>query len=158
MLIDLKVSRQPGGRLTLKRKDGGARSHRDCEGPLRANGDAGAFYRAVAHLLHVLHREGHNVSYADTPASEGAASHMPHSPEALAALPVGSAVQLCPTNTSMSQPRNGVVVRHTPTLIFVKTEDSISEEAFRLSDGLHNAAYLRKQFPCWQVRVLSEAR
>lgn len=66
MLIDLKVSRHPSGNLTLMRKDEGDRSYRDCEAPLRANADAAEFYRAVAHMLHILHREGHNVAYADT--------------------------------------------------------------------------------------------
>ena len=66
MLIDLKVSRHPSGALTLMRKDEGERLFRDCEGPLRLNKDGASFYRAVAHTLHVLHREGHNVSYVDT--------------------------------------------------------------------------------------------
>ena len=66
MLIDLKVSRHPSGTLTLTRKDEGDRMARDCEGPLYLNKDGASFYRAVAHMLHVLHREGHNVSYTDT--------------------------------------------------------------------------------------------
>lgn len=66
MLIDLKVSRHPGGNMTLMRRDEGERTYRDCDAPLRANSDAAEFYRAVAHMLHLLHREGHNVSYSDT--------------------------------------------------------------------------------------------
>ncbi len=66
MMIDLKVSHHPSGNLTLMRKDEGERSYQDCGGPLRANADAGVFYRSVAQLLHVLHREGHNISYSDT--------------------------------------------------------------------------------------------
>jgi len=66
MLIDLKVSRHPSGNLTLMRKDEGECMYRDCEAPLFANPDAAEFYRTVAHMLHVLHREGHSVSYADT--------------------------------------------------------------------------------------------
>lgn len=71
MQIDLKVSRHPGGRLTLVRKDEGERTYRDCDAPLRHNDDRGDFYQAVAHLLHVLHREGHNVSYSDSSSDQG---------------------------------------------------------------------------------------
>ena len=62
---------------------------------------------------------------------------MTHLREKLIALPQGTEVQLCPTNTSYSKPRKAVVVRHTATLIIVKPEDRISEEVFRLSDGLY---------------------
>ena len=64
---------------------------------------------------------------------------MTHLREKLIALPQGTEVQLCPTNTSYSKPRKAVVVRHTATLIIVKPEDRISEEVFRLSDGLYLA-------------------
>lgn len=67
MLIDLKVSRHLSGTHTLMRKDEGERMFRDCDGPLRMNSDVAEFYRAVAQLLHILHREGHNVSYTDAP-------------------------------------------------------------------------------------------
>ncbi|MDA8443642.1 hypothetical protein [Paracidovorax valerianellae] len=64
--IELKVSRHSSGRLTLMRKDEGMTMFRDCDGPLFANVDHAAFYRAVAHTLHALHSDGHKVSYADT--------------------------------------------------------------------------------------------
>lgn len=66
MLIELKVRKHPSGNLTLMRKDEGERLYQDCDGTLLLNSDAGVFYRAVAHMLHVLHREGHNISYIDT--------------------------------------------------------------------------------------------
>ena len=49
--------------MTLMRKDEDDRTYRDCDAPQRANPDAAEFYRSVAHMLHLLHREGHNVSY-----------------------------------------------------------------------------------------------
>lgn len=69
MIIDLKVSRHPSGNLTLMRKDEGESSYKDCVGLLRANSDAGSFYREVALMLHQLHRDGHNISYRDTSVS-----------------------------------------------------------------------------------------
>lgn len=75
-----------------------------------------------------------------------------YSPEAIEALPDGASVQLCPLNSTLSEPRPGVIVRRTATLVYVKTADRLSPEPFRLSDGLHHAAHLRKQFPVWQMR------
>lgn len=65
--ITLKVSKHSGiGSLTLTEKRDGDRMARDCDGEdLCRNKDVGAFYRAVARYLHILHREGHNVAYED---------------------------------------------------------------------------------------------
>ena len=65
--ITLKVSKHTGiGTLTLTEKRDGDRMAHDCDGDdLRRNTDASSFYRAVARYMHVLHREGHNVTYDD---------------------------------------------------------------------------------------------
>lgn len=64
--ITLKVSKHGGiGSFTLTEKREGDRMAHDCDDDLCRNKDAGAFYRAVARYLHILHREGHNVSYED---------------------------------------------------------------------------------------------
>lgn len=68
MIIDLRVQKSGGGdaaRLTLTERKEGERVASDCEGELRGNADHAEFYRAVARHLHVLHRQGHKVSYED---------------------------------------------------------------------------------------------
>ena len=67
MEIDLKVSKHPSGRLTLTKREQTEMLPSDCDGDLFSNSDAGSFYRAVARMVHILHREGHNVQYEDVP-------------------------------------------------------------------------------------------
>lgn len=65
MQIELKVSAHPSGRLTLTERTQMDMMPHDCGGPLFANDDAGAFYKAVAAKLHMLHKAGHDVTYED---------------------------------------------------------------------------------------------
>lgn len=68
MIVELKVKKSGRGdslRLTLTEKREGERQASDCKDELFGNADHAEFYRATAHYLHVLHREGHNVSYED---------------------------------------------------------------------------------------------
>ena len=67
MNITLKVSKHAGtGKLTMMERRDSDRIARDCDGTdLGHNDDAASFYRAVARYLHLLHREGNNVSYED---------------------------------------------------------------------------------------------
>ena len=65
MQIELKVDQHPSGRLTLTERTQLDMVPKDCDGPLFGNADAGAFYKAVATKLHMLHKAGHDVTYED---------------------------------------------------------------------------------------------
>lgn len=66
MQISFKVDYHPSGRRTLKKRNQGEAMYSDCAGPLLTNSDAGAFYRAVAAVLHKHHTAGDHVEYEDT--------------------------------------------------------------------------------------------
>jgi hypothetical protein len=71
--IELVVDWHPSGRRTLKEREAGTHMYRDLKGPLFANLDTAAFYRAVAMEIASRQLAGQHVTYIDTSA-DGEAS------------------------------------------------------------------------------------
>lgn len=70
----------------------------------------------------------------------------------LADLKAGDGVILQPTEGGYQNPRNGTVVRMTPTQVAVQTDMSFKPVYFRLSDGLA-VGEMNRQFPRYRLTV-----